>query len=89
MTRVSRKLVPAIKIGNYTYRTPHTAARAFADEVALQMDDRYIARMDQIYHEDDPFWDTVEGVYDISYEKAYRRSLPIFRKFFEQGEEKY
>ena len=85
MTRVSRKLVPVIKIGSYTYRTPHTTARAFAEEIALQMDDRYITRMEQMYHEDDPFWDADEGVYDNAYEKAYRRSLPIFKRFFEEA----
>lgn len=87
--RVKRKVIHAIKIGGYTYHTPQTAARAFADEIALQMDERYITRMEHFHHEDDPFWDTVEGVYDISYEKAYRRCLPIFRKFFDQAKENY
>lgn len=85
MPRVKRRAIKNYKIDGRTYATAHTTARAFADALAFHID---CMRCDRIDEDDEDAWDryndTLEDDIDRITEKAYRRSLPIFQRYFQQ-----
>ena len=90
MPRVKRNAIKSFKIEGRTYSTAYTAAKAFADALAFHVD---CARYDRIDEDDetalDRYYDSLDDDLDRIQEKAYRRCLPIFQRYFQQDEEKY
>lgn len=88
MPRVRRNAIKSFKIEGRTYATAYNAARAFADALSFHID---CARYNLIEDNEaawDRYYDTLEDELDRIKEKAYRRSLPIFQRYFQQDSEK-
>lgn len=89
MPRVKRNAIKSFKIEGRTYVTAYNAARAFADALSFHID---CVRYDRIDEDDEDAWDryydSLEDDLDRVKEKAYRRSLPIFQRYFQQDNEK-
>lgn len=92
MPRVKRNTIKSFKIEGRTYSTAHNAARAFADSLAWHLDHQRDTKLRSLLGDDDAAWDRYYDkvdeedermFFDRTWEKAYRRCLPIFQRYFQ------
>lgn len=79
MSFIDIKPVRAIKINNKGYRSAHNAALAYADSATCQLNYTLHKRGVQVPQRGTEYLDW----YKVTFERFYRRSHPIFAKYFQ------